>query len=253
MGSSVKAVPLFNLMKIPKTIVQTFKDEESMNDDMLDAVTLWQKVNPTWEHSIYYDADCRTFLKENFNSDVLDAFNKIQPGAGKGDLFRYCYLYINGGVYADVDTQCIVPLDDMLDLEQEFVSAVGFPYYGKYYDVHQTFIACQSKHKILEIAIMLTVYNIIHEVVPMKCKYHCNYSPLLRVTGTKLLADAVNIFLNKPLNSPLELSDMFPFRTIAHTHRRPLVIDKDERVVINARYEGYDPGIYWIQQPLYDK
>ena len=32
-----------------------------------------------------------------------------------------------------------------------------------------------------------------------------------------------------------------------------LVIDKDERVVINARYEGYDPGIYWIQQPLYDK
>jgi hypothetical protein len=38
---------------------------------------------------------------------VLNAFNSLVPGAFKADLWRYCILYINGGIYLDIKYKCI--------------------------------------------------------------------------------------------------------------------------------------------------
>jgi mannosyltransferase OCH1-like enzyme len=42
------------------------------------------------------------FIKENFSEDVLNAYNSLIPGAYKADLWRYCILYKQGGIYIDV-------------------------------------------------------------------------------------------------------------------------------------------------------
>lgn len=63
---------------------------------------------------IYTDNDCRTFLDRHFDKAVVSKFDVLK-GAHKADLFRYCYLYINGGLYMDIKTELVMPLVSFLE------------------------------------------------------------------------------------------------------------------------------------------
>lgn len=58
--------------------------------------------HPDRDHILYTDDIAEGFLRDNFNKDVLDAFNALRPLAYKADLLRYCVLYVSGGIYADL-------------------------------------------------------------------------------------------------------------------------------------------------------
>jgi len=66
-----------------------------------------QSDNPEFRHYLYDDAMCREFIQQNFPEDVLYSFDKLKPGAYKSDLWRYCILYKNGGIYLDIKFECI--------------------------------------------------------------------------------------------------------------------------------------------------
>jgi hypothetical protein len=61
-----------------------------------------QSLNPEFKFHLYDDDDCFQFIKNNFGADVLNAYIRLKPGAYKADLWRYCVLYVNGGIYMDV-------------------------------------------------------------------------------------------------------------------------------------------------------
>ena len=63
----------------------------------------WEKLNPNYKIEFSLDNDCINFLRENFNDYVANLFISIPKGMYKADLWRLCKLYMNGGVYADVD------------------------------------------------------------------------------------------------------------------------------------------------------
>ena len=50
------------------------------------------KRNPELEFKLYDESQCRNFIKNNFDKDVLDAYNKLSPYSYKSDLWRYCVL-----------------------------------------------------------------------------------------------------------------------------------------------------------------
>ena len=49
---------------------------------------------------------CREFIKNNFDLDILNAYDILKPGAFKADLWRCCILYIYGGIYLDIKYGC---------------------------------------------------------------------------------------------------------------------------------------------------
>ena len=61
--------------------------------------------NPKIKFHLYDEKDCCEFISENFDEDVLNAYNSLFPCAYKSDLWRYCVLYINGGIYMDIKYQ----------------------------------------------------------------------------------------------------------------------------------------------------
>jgi hypothetical protein len=63
----------------------------------------WKKYNPLYNIELSLDNDCIIFLEQYINQFVASLFNYIPKGMYKADLWRLCKLYINGGVYADVD------------------------------------------------------------------------------------------------------------------------------------------------------
>jgi len=69
----------------------------------------WTHQNPYYETIFYNDSDARAFVARKFPEHIrlYDAFNVIR----KADFFRYLVLYAEGGVYADVDVDCSIPVD----------------------------------------------------------------------------------------------------------------------------------------------
>jgi mannosyltransferase OCH1-like enzyme len=64
-------------------------------------------TNPRITFHLYDEPECREFIKTHFNPDVLAAYDGLIPNAYKADLWRYCILYINGGIYMDIKYRCV--------------------------------------------------------------------------------------------------------------------------------------------------
>jgi len=86
---------------IPLNLYQTWHTK-GLPTNMFNAVRKLKKNNPAINYQLFDDDDCREFIKNNFNNEVLDAFDNLIPGAYKADLWRYCILYKNGGIYLDI-------------------------------------------------------------------------------------------------------------------------------------------------------
>ena len=63
--------------------------------------------NPKMTFHLYDENECREFIKQHFRSDVLDAYDSLIPCSYKSDLWRYCILFIKGGIYMDIKFQCV--------------------------------------------------------------------------------------------------------------------------------------------------
>jgi len=63
--------------------------------------------NPELTFHLYDEDECRKFIRENFELGVLEAYNSLIPCSYKSDLWRFCVLYINGGIYMDIKYKCV--------------------------------------------------------------------------------------------------------------------------------------------------
>ena len=77
---------------IPLNIYQTWHSK-ALPPLMERTVCLIKEQNPTFNYYLFDDNDCREFIKTNFDSKILYAYDHLIPGAYKADLWRYCILY----------------------------------------------------------------------------------------------------------------------------------------------------------------
>ena len=86
---------------IPLNIFQTWHTK-LLPPNMAKSVTKIKKLNPRFNYHLFDDNDCENFISKYFKPDVLYSYKKLLPGAYKADLWRYCVLYIYGGIYLDI-------------------------------------------------------------------------------------------------------------------------------------------------------
>jgi mannosyltransferase OCH1-like enzyme len=86
---------------IPPNLFQTWHTKQ-LPPLMYNAIKKLRAQNPRFHYKLFDDNDCREFIRVYFDADVLNAFDKLIPGAYKADLFRYCVLYKFGGIYLDI-------------------------------------------------------------------------------------------------------------------------------------------------------
>ncbi len=100
-------------MPVPKIIHQTFKTEK------LPFITRWhissfRRRNPSYAYEFYDDQRIESYLRSNFEKEVLLQYQKLNIGAAKADFFRYAVLLKTGGVYIDLDSAIKGHLDDFI-------------------------------------------------------------------------------------------------------------------------------------------
>ena len=176
------------LTKIPRNIFQTWFTK-NLSPDFKRLTETWKTKNTNYTYFLYDDNDCEEFIKTHFKMDVYNAYCRIIPGAFKADLWRYCILYVYGGVYVDIDTVCHGDIDTFLNENIEFITPVDLnnnPFIGTH-NLFNAFIASVPKHPILLNCITRIVYHVENNIVP--------YSNL-DFSGPGVLGRATNTFLN---------------------------------------------------------
>lgn len=105
---------------IPKHIYQTWKTHD-LPPGIQQVISRFLSINPGWSHHLYDDAEISDFIHTHFPGRVYQAFNMLAIGAARADLWRYCVLYTNGGVYLDIDADIRAPLDRLIRADDDAV------------------------------------------------------------------------------------------------------------------------------------
>ena len=160
--------------EIPLKLFQTWHTK-TLPPKMKYFVDKLKRDNPEFKHYLFDDNDCREFIREFFPDSVLDAFDQIVPGAYKADLWRYCVLYIYGGIYLDIKFQCIDGFK-LIELTQKeyYVRDRKWDEVG----IYNALLVCKPNNEILHKCIYAIVDNV-------KNKYY-GINPL-QPTGPQLM------------------------------------------------------------------
>lgn len=98
---------------IPRIIHQTWKTDR-VPESFRSWRKSWTAFNPGWRTELWSDRRLLDFVAANY-PDLLDLFCAFPHGVMRADAARYMLLHRFGGVYADIDTECLAPLDRLAD------------------------------------------------------------------------------------------------------------------------------------------
>lgn len=183
---------------VPPVVYQTWHTKD-MHYVWVEQFKTMKQLNSHIEFKLFTDEECREYIKLNFDNKVLWAYDSLAPTAFKADLWRYCVLYKEGGVYLDIKLLCY---DIDLLRKEEFLRVEDIPqapceagtletYYDeKYYSdasikpgIWQAVMASVAGNKILKQVIDSVVDNVFNN--------YYGFNPLY-ITGPIALCSIVD-------------------------------------------------------------
>lgn len=176
-----------------------------------------EKENPDFEYKIYNTESAREFICEHFDTVVLHAFDSLVPFSFKADLFRYCVMYIHGGIYLDMKFESVngFRFSELIDKEMYVLDIDGNAIYN-------ALLICKPRSKIMfkcifqivkhvenkdytESDLSITGPGMIKHMVPMKIKqesilkHECiNYNKYIVRNGIPILKNYHRYYEDTP-------------------------------------------------------
>jgi len=198
--------------QIPRIIHQTWF--EDLSPETYPQITRMQNSwkNTGWEYRFYTDTTARDYIKKNYPSRFLDAFDSLIPGAYKADLFRYLVLMKDGGVYSDVDVMLSGDIESFITPTMSFFApqdAVG-DFADAKYCLWNGMMGSAPGHPFMIKAVERTVELVLNradllDIEEGICQrdgrgaeiWKTRFEPLLLLSGPCALGIAVNQVLRK--------------------------------------------------------
>jgi len=174
---------------IPKKIFQTHKnlDYVLLKYKTRTGYQSWFKYNGDFEYNFYSDENSQKFIQNNFDSKVLEAYEKCPLNVMKADLWRYCVIYYYGGIYADMDA--VLMTDPTVFLQPNSL-LVFSPETDNIHLCQWTF-AAPPKSPVLKSIIDLSVERI------LSCQEIKGDHIIHFLTGPKVFTDGIEKFLKR--------------------------------------------------------
>jgi len=74
----------------------------------------WKKHHPKWEYILWDENKMNAFVLK-FYPELWKVYNSFHYDVQRWDSIRYLILYTMGGLYVDFDSECLKPLDKLLE------------------------------------------------------------------------------------------------------------------------------------------
>ena len=103
-------------MAIPKIIHQVWegRTEPKMPTRLQILARTWREQNPDWEYHLWNGEEMDELVEKHF-PEYLSMYRGFPYNVQRWDTIRYMILYVYGGVYTDLDTECFKPIDKLLE------------------------------------------------------------------------------------------------------------------------------------------
>lgn len=98
---------------IPRILHQTWKTER-VPEAWRPLQRGWRERHPGWEYHLWTDADLRRLVERHY-AWLLPVFDGYAHAISRVDAARYLLLHRFGGVYVDLDFECLRPVDALLE------------------------------------------------------------------------------------------------------------------------------------------
>ena len=170
-------------MPIPRRIYQTWKTK-NLPWGIKNVIKNMMDLNPSYSHYLYDDDEIDKFVLENYPGEIYEAFNMLNIGAAKADLWRYLILYKCGGIYLDIDAAILKPLDTLIQKNDTAIITREI-FEGLF---NQWILIFKKGHPLLKEIITQCVVNI---------KTKCSNN-ILHLTGSTVFTGVINKFLIRP-------------------------------------------------------
>lgn len=163
----------FYSSNIPKIIHQTApKDTSKWKEVWFECQKSWKEKYPDYQYILWTDEDLDAFMKKNYNS-YYSMYINYDKNIKRIDMARYFILYHYGGIYADMDYECINRFEHLLPSDK--VSICESPY-KEWEEVQNSLMVSPIHHpfwfKVIE-----------------KASYRTHLKNILKSTGPILLTD----------------------------------------------------------------
>jgi hypothetical protein len=80
----------------------------------------WQRLHPEWGYRLWTDADSRPFVEGQY-PEFLGVYDSYAYPIQRADALRYLLLHHFGGVYVDMDIECLRPIGELLAAQRAVV------------------------------------------------------------------------------------------------------------------------------------
>ena len=103
----------------PKILHQTWKTKDLSSIPEFEACSRsWRRHHPDYRYVLWDDRENADFVRTQFGW-YYDTWASFDKNIKRWDSIRYMWMYAFGGIYADLDMECLNPLDDLLTTRQE--------------------------------------------------------------------------------------------------------------------------------------
>lgn len=96
---------------VPRIVMQTWKDT-NIPEAWKPSIQSIQRHMKGWNHVLMTDKDNRHFVEAYF-PEFLPVYDGFKHGIQRADAIRYMWLYVNGGVYMDLDFELTATIDHL--------------------------------------------------------------------------------------------------------------------------------------------
>lgn len=223
---------------IPKVIFQTTHTKDIDNVLHYNSILSYIELNPEYEYRIFDDIESREFIQNNFENNVLKAYDMLISGTFKSHIFRYCYLYINGGCYFDCKSILRKPLRDIISSNDHLILCkdIGLGYYNG------IMMSIPQNNFILK-----CIYESVDNILKFNIKYDMNNpefnntDTILSLTGPILLYNVISneedLDIKNNINNIVKLNHK---HSSNHYHNyMMLYIEYNGEYIITKQYNNY--------------
>ena len=173
---------------IPKNIFLNHKSLVGVNSkpQLKKCLESWIQYKNPYKIHFFTDEMCNNFMKKHFSEKIYKAYCRLPTAIMKSELWRYCVIYIHGGIYTDSDAECIVT-------PNIFTSAKSFLVCVPDNNIHlcQWCFAAPKNSPILKSIIDLSVKRIL-EITEIKGEQISHY-----LTGPACFTTGVELYLKE--------------------------------------------------------
>ena len=186
--------------KIPKTIHQIwYQGEEHIPSNYRYYASSWRHYNKDYEYLLWVKEDISELISKIY-PHYYNFYESLPSMIQKIDFAKYCIMYAYGGVYVDMDSECLKPIDSLFSRSKKKLFVVSLDvdifeqFASNYYETlyNNGWFASTQKN-----ALWKLVMKHISKQSMERHWYETNIGYIFRTTGPKAFSQVVNNFSEK--------------------------------------------------------